>query len=497
MELVLLVVVALLSLLWFKGKSAPAPGLPPGPARLPILGNLLELGKSAHLDVQRLSKKYGNLLSLQLGQVLTIVISCPKIAKEAFGLKGSIYSSRPTPLIAGSILNAGGKDIAFAPYGDHWRKARKAVHQQVNIRAVDNFNDLIDLESKHCVEYLLKASEEAGEKGFHPRVVFKLFPANVIHSMLFGSRMEPTHPELLRMLAFNDTIFELAGAAHPVDYLPWMKIFPNAAIKRAQDASADRDDFLYERLNKIKQKLAENDSAAAVTFAAKLLEMQQDPETELSDEDIVYICSDVLLAGLDTTSTALEWLLLVLANNPQCIVKAQKELDAVTGGKRLPTLADQSKLPYIDALVQEIFRYKAPGPLGVPHLTTEDDNLCGYTIPKESQVILNIGAIHKDPALWTNPDQFNPDRFMNNPASDDLFKKDNRHNVLPFSLGRRICVGMHLAERELYFCVARMLYCMDIAVPDGKHIDEFENFGLTVQPNPFLVRLTRRQGISW
>jgi hypothetical protein len=140
------------------------------------------------------------------------------------------------------------------------------------------------------------------------------------------------------------------------------------------------------------------------------------------------------------------------------IAKAREELDAVVGRDRLPISEDKPNLPYIAAIVEEIFRWRPAGPEGVPHLNRDEEVYNGYTIPKGSVIIPNVWTISREEALFgADPDDFIPDRWL---------KEDGKSlKALPaaaFGYGRRTCPGRHLARNAIWIVVTQLLWSFDI-----------------------------------
>lgn len=150
---------------------------------------------------------------------------------------------------------------------------------------------------------------------------------------------------------------------------------------------------------------------------------------------------------------------MLMAIHPEIQKKAQGEIDQLLGGGRLPTLADQDHLPYISALIKEIYRWHTPLPISIPKLLREDDNYKGYHLPKGATIIENVWAIFHDSAMYPEPHKFNPERFLKdgklNPSVRD---PDDR----VFGSARRICPGKHFANRAIFLRIATILATFDI-----------------------------------
>lgn len=181
---------------------------------------------------------------------------------------------------------------------------------------------------------------------------------------------------------------------------------------------------------------------------------------------------------------------LAMSVYPDVQRQAQAEIDSVVGFDRLPTLADHQRLPYVSALVSEVLRWHIVAPMGVPHVATEDDNIAGYNIPKGSVLLPNIWWFTHDPATYSEPMEFRPERFLG-----DNPERDPREYV--FGFGRRVCPGKVLADMSIWITVAKSLATLHIdkAVgEDGQVIEPEIKFtaGIISHPVPFKAKITAR-----
>ena len=148
-----------------------------------------------------------------------------------------------------------------------------------------------------------------------------------------------------------------------------------------------------------------------------------------------------------------------MAVHPEIQKKAQKEIDQLLGGERLPTLADQDDLPYISAVIKEIYRWHTPLPISIPKALTEDDVYKGYHMPKGATVMENVWAVFHDPSEYPEPHIFNPERFLKDRKLDRSVR-DPEDRV--FGSSRRICPGKHFADRALFLRVSTILATFNI-----------------------------------
>jgi len=206
------------------------------------------------------------------------------------------------------------------------------------------------------------------------------------------------------------------------------------------------------------------------------------------DKDIRWVASSMYASSIDTTLTAMSQFLLGIMENPEALAKAQKEIDSVVGPNRLPTFADRPALPYLECVMSEALRWGVAVPLGLPHRLMEDDVYNGMFIPKGTLVFPNIMKMLKDPELFPNPEQFIPERFMEEVDEVTARKRDPRNYA--FGFGRRKCPGIHLVEQSLWIAMACMIATLDMhkAKDDSGHDIEpelvFKNQVFRV-PSPF------------
>lgn len=187
----------------------------------------------------------------------------------------------------------------------------------------------------------------------------------------------------------------------------------------------------------------------------------------------------MLVGSMDTAASSVEWILSELLRNPTVMAKVQKELEQVVGLNRMVEESDLEKLEYLDMVVKESFRLHPVAPLLIPHYAMEDTVVDGYHVPKNSRIVINTYAIGRDPAVWTDPEKFLPERF--NGSGIDL--RGQHFQLIPFGSGRRGCPGMQLGLIKVRLIVAQLVHCFDWKLPDSvspKELDMEEEFGLVV-----------------
>ena len=199
-----------------------------------------------------------------------------------------------------------------------------------------------------------------------------------------------------------------------------------------------------------------------------------------------------MVGGSESTSIASTWILSALLNSRHALKQAQEELDLKVGRDRWVEESDIQNLIYLQAVVKETLRLYPPGPLLVPHEAIEDCNVCGYHIPKGTRLLVNVWKLHRDPDIWSNPEEFQPERFLtSNHASINVFGQ--HPELIPFGSGRRSCPGIGLALRILHLTIARLLQGFDMTTPMNVPVDMTEGVSLSMpKETPLEVMLTPR-----
>jgi len=196
------------------------------------------------------------------------------------------------------------------------------------------------------------------------------------------------------------------------------------------------------------------------------------------------LLQNLLTAGTDTASSAIEWAVTELIRHPDILKKAQQEIDSVVGRDRLVSEADIPKLPFFQAVIKENFRLHPSTPLSLPHMASEECVVGGYRIPKHATLLVNIWGMGRDPKIWPNPLEFNPARFLPGGEAQHIDVRGKNFELIPFGYGRRICAGTSMGIRVVQSTVAALIHAFDWALPGAQtaeKIDMEELFGISLQ----------------
>ncbi|KAL4559745.1 hypothetical protein LXL04_031890 [Taraxacum kok-saghyz] len=443
---------------------------PPSPRKLPIIGNLHQLGSKPHRFLQALTQTHGPLVLIQLGSVPVLVASSPESAREILKTHDAVFASRPILKIP-DTLTYGSKSIAFSPYGEYWRQVRSiAVLALLSSRRVQSFKKVREEETRFMID---KIGESCGSV-FDLGELLNSLTNNVVCRVALGRTYHGTNVnDLLARFAY------LLGAFSVGNYIPWMSWVDRLSglEGRTQKIAKEFDDVLEvaleEHINKKRVVEGENDESHDLIDI--LLDAQRENTTSFTlHRDIIKaVIMDVFAAGTDTTFAAIEWAISELIKNPKVMKKLQKEIREIAQGKSMISEEDLEKMHYLQAVIKESLRLHTPLPLLIFRETIQDVKLMGYDIKAGTQVFINAWAIGRDPSLWEEAEKFKPERFLN--SSVDY--KGMNFEFLPFGAGRRGCPGIQFATVIVELVLANLVYRYDFSLPDdvgGEELDMSE-----------------------
>ncbi|XP_038687405.1 7-ethoxycoumarin O-deethylase-like [Tripterygium wilfordii] len=488
-------------LLWIflikKSRTKVAP-LPPGPRGLPIIGYLPFLGTHLHHTFAKLAQIYGPIYKLKLGNKLYVVISSPSLAKQVVRDQDSIFANRDPP-VSVKVAAFVGNDITWLPLGPDWRKMRKVfVRELLSSTSLDACYSLRKQEVEKSIKNVHgKAGEclDFGELAFGT-----LF--NIIMNILWGGTLQGE--EGTKVTAeFRKAVAELMvimGEANVSDFFPFLARFDLQGVERRTRKVGvwieDIVNFIIEK--HMSSNIAVKEDGVGKKkgrdFLQLVLELQErnDPATSITMNQAKGMLVDVLIGGTGDTATVVEWAMAEMMMSPHIMKKVQQELDEVVGVNNSVEEFHLPKLLYLDAVVKETSRLHPAVPTLVPRCPSSSATVGGFTIPRGTQVFLNVWAIQRDPELWDNPLEFRPERFLNG-EDCKLDFSGNNCKYLPFGSGRRICAGVPLAEKMLMYLLASWLQSFDWKLPPGEELELSEKSGIIVKKaRPLIVIPTPR-----
>ncbi|KAJ8752081.1 hypothetical protein K2173_001108 [Erythroxylum novogranatense] len=470
--------------------------LPPSPPKLPVLGNLHQLSSLAHRSLHSLAQRHGPLMLVHFGSWRTIVVSSADAAREVMKKHDIIFSDRPVTSISRKLMYDY-KDIAIAPYGEYWRQIKSiCVLQLLSAKKVRSFRSIREEE----VVLLVNKIEESCSSSLLIDLseLFISLTKHVVCRATIGRRY--ADGEGHGGSRFNKLFKEfcaLLGVLDVADFIPnlaWINHFTGLNA-RVDKAFKQFDNFLEEIVDDhlVHDWVAIKDDQK--DFVDVLLTVQNSPDGEsISRDTIKALMLDMFLAGIDTTSTTLEWTMTELLRHPKAMKRLQEEIRMVRGSRPTVTEDELDKMLYLKAVIRETLRLHPPLPLLIPRQPTESINLQGYDIPAKIRVMINAWAIGRDPNMWEEADEFRPERFLE--SSIDF--KGHDFQLIPFGSGRRGCPGITFATASLEIVLASILDKFDWEIPGGskpEDLDMAETLDLTLHRKLPLVAIATRHSV--
>jgi cytochrome P450 len=273
--------------------------------------------------------------------------------------------------------------------------------------------------------------------------------------------------DLQQLFAIINEFLELAhtATAGMTEFFPVLRSFPDfllpvqGAAKRLH--KREKVIYLMHWMN------AKRDVQAGIARPCFSVQLAKEQEAQgFSDDLACYITGTLLEAGSHTTAGTLYGFIQAMLLFPEVPASAQAEIDTVVGSDRMADMDDEFDLQYIRGCTKESLRWMPTTLLGaVPHATIQEDQYLGYRSPKGASIVNNVYTIHNDAARYPEPRRFNPSHYSNDKQSafDAAINADvTQRDHFTFGAGRRICPGMHIAERSLYLAIARILWAFDI-----------------------------------
>lgn len=444
--------------------------LPPGPFPLPIVGNMMQFKTGQiHQEIYEMSKNYGPVMSIYMGNTHAVVVNDINSAMEVLIKKGSDFATRPhVPSI--DLFTEGGRDIVFGQYGPTWK-----LHRRIAVKALRHYMQGDALEERlHTTINTIFDLMKQEKQPFDPEKYINFIMGNILTGICFGGSYEYMDKELNRILELEDELFEIFDSGGPAeDFIPGLKYFWET--KKMKQLKVGVEELLTFFRTKYAEHVKKFDKNNIRDFADTLilarLEAENDPnETDvdkLTDTHIIQTLADIFFAGIDTSRLTLRYAILHMAVYPEIQSKVQDEIDSVVGLDELPKVRHRPQLSYTEAVLHESMRLSSVLPTGVLHQTTRDTSVGGFDVPKGSMAIINHWALHHDPKAWENVDDFIPERFLDKDGK--LGPKPE--SWLPFSAGRRVCLGETVAKPELHLLFAALMQKFTWRIQEGTKVD--------------------------
>ncbi|CAJ1973351.1 unnamed protein product [Sphenostylis stenocarpa] len=467
----------------------------------PLIGHLHFFGRSGQPLYETLggfADKYGPIFSMRIGVHHAVVVSSWELAKECFTTLDVVVSSRPK-YTAAKILTYDYASFAFSPYGDFWRDMHKiTVSELLSTRRAELLREIRDSEVQSSLKELYRTwVEKRGDSLVEMKQWFGKINLNVILRMVGGKRYcvgSGDEERARRVRGVLRKFFDLLGVVvigDAIPFLGWLDL--GGKMKEMKKTAVEIDSFVSEWLEEHRQQRDSDEKKREEDFIDVLESAIDGVDLAGYDANTVIkaTCLTLIAAGTDTITITLTWALSLLLNNRDALKKAQDELDVHVGKEKLVNESDINKLVYLQAVVKESMRLYAAAPLPSPREFTSDCTLGGYQIQAGTRFILNIWKMQRDPRVWPNPLEFQPERFLT--THKDVDVKGQHFELLPFGGGRRSCPGMSVGLQMTHLALAAFLQAFKVTTLNNEKVDMSAVFGLTlIKATPLEVLIEPR-----
>ncbi|XP_028710944.1 cytochrome P450 2A9 [Peromyscus leucopus] len=429
----------------FRGK------LPPGPTPLPYIGNYLQLNiKDMYSSIKELSERYGPVFTIHLGPRRVVVLYGYDAVKEALVDQAEEFSGRGEQATYNTLFK--GYGVAFSS-GERAKQLRRFSIATLRDFGVGKRG--VEERIQEEAVCLVKMLQDTCGAPIDPTSYLSQTVSNVINSIVFGDRFDYEDKEFLQLLHMMGQMNRFAASNMGQLYDMFhsvLKYLPGPQQQIIKDTQ-QLEDFMIRKVKQNQSTLDINSPRNFIdSFLIHMQEEKNNPNSEFHIKNLVMTSLSLFFAGSETVSSTLRYGFLLLMKHPDVEAKVHEEIDRVIGRNRQPQFEDRLKMPYTEAVINEIQRFANLAPLGIPRKTIKNTTFRGFFLPKDTEVFPILGSLLTDPKFFPSPNDFNPQNFL-----DDRGKLKKNAAFVPFSIGKRFCLGDGLAKMELFLFLTTIL----------------------------------------
>uniref|UniRef100_A0A803SMT3 Uncharacterized protein n=1 Tax=Anolis carolinensis TaxID=28377 RepID=A0A803SMT3_ANOCA len=453
---------------------------PPGPLPLPLIGTLWCTGIRFSTDtLTKVTQKYGNFATIWVGHYPIVIMSGFQIVKEGLINHSEELADRPVTYF---VLHAfKRKGIGFAN-GHSWKQQRR--FGIITMRNLGLGKKGMEFQIEEEARRLVEAFSQTNGQPLDPSLLISNAISSLISTVSFGYRFSHEDEMFRKLMGSIDSLAQFGVSfSHALyttfpsimKYLPGLHQWTLANMKMALS-------FAKEEIQKHKENQDLHDPQDFIDYY--LLQMEKskdDPNSTFSEENLTQILVDLFVAGTETTSSTLQWALLLMVAYPDVQDKVYKEIEDVLGSSHPICYEDRKKVPYTNAVLHETQRAKYILPVGIPRRCSKDFKMLGFHIPKKTLVVTDLNSVLLDPKHWETPEEFNPNHFM-----DKEGNFVSREEFLPYGAGARVCLGEQMARMELFLFFTNLLRAFKFQLPEGvKELNKEPVVAISMHPHPY------------
>ncbi|KAF9878281.1 cytochrome P450 [Colletotrichum karsti] len=477
---------------------------PPGPPTVLGLGNVLQIPpEKPFLKFTEWRKTYGDILGLTVGSQKMVVLQTAEHVRELFEKRGAIYSDRPAPFLTSKIIHPGSVLFINDPTVKKWRTAMQYMFRPTELKRV------FEVQAAHSAIFMRKLLDNPEDFEDHMRHWALATPLSIIS----GQKVEDSGPTSTAVWYGTQAKwlrFMTPAKTPPVDIFPIMKLFPGFLAGWKREALVLRKHMLryvYHMLEGAKTQHASiskglrghrNESV----MSRLITEGETNEAIRMDEDELARFGSGTLDAAVDTVIATTLSCVLSWAAYPEVQKRVQAEVDSIWEDE-VPSGEKLAEAKYLRAVMIESMRWRGAAPQAVPHVLTRDDTYRGFRFTKGTIFIINAWGIHMDEKWYEKPEEFNPDRYMENPwgvrpEMRDAAEKENRRPTYNFGAGRRMCPGFDYGENHILIALAKLAWEFDVVAkgPLDLDVDTGYHSDLILAPKSFDVDFMPRSELA-
>ncbi|XP_037568792.1 cytochrome P450 2H2-like [Dermacentor silvarum] len=446
-----------------KGKK-----LPPGPRGFPLVGHLPYGPRN--FDYRRcleISKQHGPVFRLKIGVKDIVILNDFDSIKDVLTRKDVLNRTD------NFILDRSGVKGIVTLNGDAWQDNRRfCLHV---LRDLGFGRKSMEEHIKDEVQYLADKILELRGSPVDIRKYLIPSMSNNITSLVFGRR----YPFEDHRRKFLDErlrkVVKIIGSGSLFTFLPsWAFLIfttlPFTNVAKIKEVLEEMFEYVSEEVKQHESSLDESSNRDFIDgYIKKMKENKDNPRSSFKMGNLLGNVLNFFGAGSNTVQISIQWHLLNCADKVESVQRnIQNEIDSVVGHERQPCWEDHNNMHFTMATIWEMYRWRTVAPLSIPREAAEDVEYKDYFIPKGTVILPNLSAVHLDPVTWESPEIFDPHRFLKKDGSGLIAKPDQ---LIPFSIGRRMCPGETLATVEIFLYLTTLLQKFTVMPLDGKRVD--------------------------
>ncbi|CAH1153439.1 unnamed protein product [Phaedon cochleariae] len=440
-------------------KDAPK-GSPPGPKPLPVFGSLHLLGQhdTPFEAFTALSKTYGDIFSISLGTTPCVVVNNFDLIKEVLITKGGDFGGRPDFLRFHKLFGGDrNNSLALCDWSELQKTRRSIARTYCSPRFTSlQFDSVNRVGAEEVNTFLAEIQKLPINTPVDIKPIVLKACANMFTQYMCSTSFSYNDKEFQKIVRYFDEIFWEINQGYAVDFLPWLLPFYHGHMNKLTKWSTEIRQFILSRIIDNHRATLDFNSPPRDFTDALLMHLEEDPN--MNWEHIIFELED-FIGGHSAIGNLVMVTLAAIVKYPEVGDSIRKEIDAVTGNMRGPNLFDKAAMPYTESVLWETLR-KASSPI-VPHVASVDTEICGFSIPKGTMVFINNYELNVGKEYWNKPDEFLPERFLS-PAGNVV----KPTHFIPFSTGKRTCIGQRLVQCFSFVILATLLQKFDVSGGD-------------------------------